>query len=813
MRAAPTILHLDMDAFYASAEQAAKPSLRGKPVVVGGIGPRGVVATASYEARVFGVRSAMATAQARRLCPNAAYLTPRFPVYRQVSEVVMGLLGALSPLVEPLSLDEAFVDLEAGGVEPSSAAVRAVGERLRRDILAATGLTGSVGLAGSKMLAKIASEQAKPDGLVLIEPGTERELLGPMSVRAVPGVGPATAEALRRSGITTVAETAEAGEAELVRLLGKAHGTGLFALATGHDDRPVVAERDAKSVSVEDTFEEDVTDRTRVQLELARLADRCVQRLRSAGRSGRTVVIKVRRYDFSTLTRSETLRGPTDDPGVVREAAARLLDGVDTTAGVRLLGVGVTGLADYTQEDLFAQAASEAAAAVAELPPPEGADRPAGEAAPEAGGEGAAAPERPRRWLPGLDVRHSEYGAGWIQGSGVGRVTVRFEQPWSEPGRVRTFAVDDPALEPAEPLPLIRAEAAAGAEDPVTAEGPAREEALPGAEGSSRAEAPPGVEALTSGAGGALGVDGLAGAGDMSEPGAEESSRAEALPGADGPSGAGDASGAEGSSRAEAPPGVEALTSGEGGALGVDGLAGAGDMSEPGAEESSRAEALPGADGPSGAGDASGAEGSSRAEAPPGVEALTSGEGGALGVDGLAGAGDMSEPGAEESSRAEALPGADGPSGTGDASGAEGSPRAEASPGVAAVRGAGAFPGVDGPAGAGDVPEPGPEESCRVEAPPGVDGLPAAGGIPGTGDAPGVADSLGTDGPLGLGAAPGTGALPGPQGASGGEAPPGQGNAPGGAADQPPAPLTVPSPSSEGAPAGGGASGVGRVSP
>ncbi|MFF5129558.1 DNA polymerase IV [Streptomyces syringium] len=482
MRAAPTILHLDMDAFYAAAEQAAKPSLRGKPVVVGGIGPRGVVATASYEARAFGVHSAMATAQARRLCPNAAYLAPRFTLYREVSEVVMGLLGELSPLVEPLSLDEAFVDLEAGGVEPSSAVVRAVGERLRRDIRQATGLSGSVGLAGSKMLAKIASEQAKPDGLVVIEPGTELELLAPMSVRAIPGVGPATAETLRRAGLTTVGDTAEAGEAELVRLLGKAHGAGLYALATARDNRPVVAERDAKSVSVEDTFEEDLTDRTRVELELARLADRCVQRLRAAGRSGRTVVIKVRSYDFSTLTRSETLRGPTDDLGVVREAVRRLLDGVDTTAGVRLLGVGVTGLADYTQEDLFAQAAATAeAAADAERPPTAEAE---GEPAPE---EEAA--RRPRRWIPGLDIRHTEYGPGWIQGSGVGRVTVRFEQPWSAPGRVRTFAVDDPALEPGEPLPLIRA-AWEQPPEPQGPPGPSDAAVSSGAAGSSGSSGP-----------------------------------------------------------------------------------------------------------------------------------------------------------------------------------------------------------------------------------------------------------------------------------------------------------------------------------
>ncbi|HEY9437045.1 MAG TPA: DNA polymerase IV, partial [Streptomyces sp.] len=357
MRAAPTILHLDMDAFYASAEQAAKPSLRGKPVVVGGLGPRGVVATASYEARRFGVHSAMPMSQARRLAPHAAYLVPRFTLYRTVSDQVMELLGRLSPLVEPLSLDEAFVDLEAGGVAHDAASARVIGEQLRTVIRAVTGLSGSVGLAGSKMLAKIASEGAKPDGLLLIEPGTERELLGPMSVRALPGVGPATEDNLRRAGMTVVRDLAEAGEDELVRLLGRAHGVSLHRMALGHDDRPVVAERDAKSVSVEDTFDVDLHDRVRVRAEVERLAGRCVARLRGAGRSGRTVVLKVRRYDFSTLTRSETLRGPTDDPTVVREAAARLLEAVDTTGGVRLLGVGVTGLADFTQEDLFAQAA------------------------------------------------------------------------------------------------------------------------------------------------------------------------------------------------------------------------------------------------------------------------------------------------------------------------------------------------------------------------------------------------------------------------------------------------------------------------
>lgn len=440
-----------MDAFYASAEQASKPSLRGKAVVVGGLGPRGVVATASYEARVFGVHSAMPMAQARRLAPNAAYLVPRFGFYKAISEQVMGLLRELSPLVEPLSLDEAFVDLEAGGAAWDDASARLVGARLRGDIRAVTGLTGSVGLAASKMLAKIASEQAKPDGLVVIEPGTERALLGPLSVRTLPGVGPATGDHLRRAGIHTVDEIVEAGEDELVRLLGKAHGHGLYAMALARDERAVVAEREAKSVSVEDTYDVDIHDRVRVGLEVQRLADRCVRRLRGAGLSGRTIVLKVRRYDFSTLTRSETLRGPTDDPAVVREAALRLLEGVDSTGGVRLLGVGVTGLADFTQEDLFAQAAEAAEAAGAAG---EGADHAVEQAA-----DDVPAEERDvvveRRWVAGHDVRHAEYGHGWVQGSGLGRVTVRFETPDSEPGRVRTFLVDDPALESADPLPLV----------------------------------------------------------------------------------------------------------------------------------------------------------------------------------------------------------------------------------------------------------------------------------------------------------------------------------------------------------------------
>ncbi|MEZ0069709.1 DNA polymerase-4 [Streptacidiphilus sp. MAP12-20] len=465
MRSVPSILHLDMDAFFASVEQASKPSLRGKPVVVGGLGARGVVATASYEARRFGVHSAMAMAHARRLAPNAAFLIPRFELYRQISDQVMALLRQLSPLVEPLSLDEAFVDLAAGPygelLEMGGAELaRALGEDLRADIRSKVGLTASVGLSTTKFLAKIASEQAKPDGLVLIEAGHEQEVLQPLPVRALPGVGPATAETLRRAGLTLVSDVAALSQEELVQLLGRAHGAGVHELAQGRDERPVVPDRDAKSVSVEDTFEVDLGDRDRIMQELDRLADRCVRRLRAAGRSGRTVVVKIRRFDFSTLTRSETLPAPTDDPLVIAQMARRLVDSVELLGGIRLLGVGVTGLADWTQEDLFAQAQRE------ELELEEELEEEMEESDPEPGTEPAyGGPSGPRafhpggeltgrRWMPGQDAEHEDFGHCWVQGSGVGRVTVRFESPDSPVGRVRTFSVDDPALTPAPALPL-----------------------------------------------------------------------------------------------------------------------------------------------------------------------------------------------------------------------------------------------------------------------------------------------------------------------------------------------------------------------
>src|SRR5215213_1768139 len=356
-RTEPTVLHLDLDAFFAAVEQRDKPSLRGKPVVVGGTGGRGVVATASYEARAYGVHSAMSTREARARCPHAAYLNGRFDAYRESSRQVMALLRELSPLVEPLSLDEAFVDLSAAELDDLSVeGVTAVARRLKEDVREVTGgLCGSVGIASSKLVAKIASDLDKPDGLVVVPPGTERDLLRPMSVSVIPGVGPATAERLRRVGVHTVAELQKVSAEELIRLVGQAHGSSLYRLARADDDRPVVAEREAKSISVEDTYDTDLVDRRLLEGLVERQARQVAERLRKSRLSGRTVTIKVRLHDFTTHTRSTTLPAPTDNTRMVARLARTLLTEVDTSGGVRLLGVGVSGLADCIQEDRFSE--------------------------------------------------------------------------------------------------------------------------------------------------------------------------------------------------------------------------------------------------------------------------------------------------------------------------------------------------------------------------------------------------------------------------------------------------------------------------
>lgn len=471
MRSRPTVLHLDLDAFFAAVEQRDKPSLRGKPVVVGDIGQRGVVATASYEARVFGVHSAMPAHEARRRCPHAAFLAGRFGAYRKASAIVMGLLRELSPLVEPLSLDEAFVDLDVGdrSLEPDAvlAEVAVLRARLTEDT---GGLTGSVGIGSSKFIAKVASELAKPDGVRLIVPGTEVETIAPLPARAIPGVGPVTMEKLSRLGVTTVADLQRLSARELVRELGRAQGEWIGALAFARDDRPVEPDRETKSISVEDTFETDVTDRTQLDAIAARDAATVARRLSAAHLFARTITIKARYPDFTTLSRSRTLDGATDSADVIASVARAMLDAVDVPRGLRLFGVGVAGLTESAQETLFEL--DQPLVELVETPPPtdEGFDKlnqravetpdPLAEpvetsaADPSSSRRAPGSPVELRRrfvaYAPGADVVHDVHGAGWVWGSGLGRVTVRFETAQTGPGPVRTFAVDDPALRPAE---------------------------------------------------------------------------------------------------------------------------------------------------------------------------------------------------------------------------------------------------------------------------------------------------------------------------------------------------------------------------
>ena len=441
MRPSPSVLHLDLDAFYASVEQRDKPSLRHKPVIVGGIGGRGVVATASYEAREFGVRSAMSTSEARRRAPHAAYLTGRFDAYRQSSGIVMALLREYSPVVEPLSLDEAYVDLSAGGIstEDVGALQRMVAD-LRAEMTRRTeGLTASVGVGSSKLIAKLASEQAKPGGQLVVPSGTELQLITELPVRAVPGVGPATVERLSRLGITTVADLQRASEKELIRELGSAAGAALHAMAFAQDDRAVQAVREVKSISVEDTFAENLADEAEIFAVIDQDAGMVGERLRKAGLFARTVTIKVRLGDFTTWTRSRTLDGATDSTERIRAVAQELMVGLRTPGGVRLLGVGVANFTTTAQEELFWESESPG-------PVDEQVIR--------------GVPSMKRRhgldhaWLAGMDVEHDVHGRGWVWGAGLGVVTVRFESRLSGVGPVRTLSAEDPGLRPVGVLPM-----------------------------------------------------------------------------------------------------------------------------------------------------------------------------------------------------------------------------------------------------------------------------------------------------------------------------------------------------------------------
>ncbi|SCG63218.1 DNA polymerase IV [Micromonospora inositola] len=337
------ILHVDMDAFFASVEVRRRPELRGRPVVVGGIGPRGVVSSASYEARRYGVRSAMPTARARALCPHAVYLPPDFTQYTAASRAVMRIFRDVTPLVEPLSLDEAFLDV--AGARRLFGSPAEIARLIRRRVAEEQRLSCSVGVAPSKYVAKLGSTRAKPDGLLVVPAARVLDFLHPLPVSALWGVGERSAEALRRLGLTTVGDLAEAPLGLLRRAVGEASATGLHELAWGRDPRRVSPEHVEKSIGAEVTFDVDVVDPTEIRRALLALAEKVGARLRGAGQVGRTVSLKVRLADFRTVNRSRTLGVPTDTAREMFDTAWALWTALDPGEPIRLVGVRVEGLA------------------------------------------------------------------------------------------------------------------------------------------------------------------------------------------------------------------------------------------------------------------------------------------------------------------------------------------------------------------------------------------------------------------------------------------------------------------------------------
>ena len=360
-----SIIHLDLDAFYASVEQLRRPELRGLPVIVGGAPSvdgsaqlnRGVVSAASYEARAFGVHSAMPLRTAVRLCPQAVIVPVDFRAYREASTSVFDIARDYTPLIEPLSLDEAFLEV-TGSLRRFGTAPEIAGE-IRDRVLATCGLHASFGVATCKTIAKIASDLRKPRGFVVVEPGDEASFLAPLPLRRLPGLGPAAERALNGLGVTTLGQLSALPLDTVQRRVGRAAGASLWERAQGIDNAPVTIPGAPRSVSREETFARDVAQRPALHLRIAELAGDVGARLRTGGWTARTVTLKLRYADFTTITRQQTLASATATDTTVRDAAVALLDTAWSGDAVRLLGVGVSGLEDAPQLDLFAQPASD----------------------------------------------------------------------------------------------------------------------------------------------------------------------------------------------------------------------------------------------------------------------------------------------------------------------------------------------------------------------------------------------------------------------------------------------------------------------
>jgi DNA polymerase-4 len=358
MSASRAILHVDMDAFYASVEQRDRPELRGQPLIVGGTSNRGVVAAASYEVRKFGVRSAMPIREALRRCPHAICVKPRMSVYREVSHQVFAVFHEYTPIVEGLSLDEAFLDVTASLALKGDAVT--IARNIKQRIRATTQLAASVGVAPNKLVAKIASELEKPDGLTVINHGNMHAVLDPLSVRRLPGLGRKLGERVEAAGLATFGQLRIAPDAVLWPIFGR-DSQRMRERASGIDERPVMSEWDEKSISAEETFFSDLADHARMQSEVLRLADRAGTRMRAQNLAAGCVQVKIRRADFTTFTRQKRFEPSTTDSRTIAKIAAELLDAwlaEQPRAKVRLLGVGVNHLHAADQMDLFAAPAA-----------------------------------------------------------------------------------------------------------------------------------------------------------------------------------------------------------------------------------------------------------------------------------------------------------------------------------------------------------------------------------------------------------------------------------------------------------------------
>ncbi len=442
------VLHMDMDAFFASVEQLTRPTLRGRPVLVGGMGGRGVVAGASYEARVFGARSAMPMHQARRLVGgNVVVVPPRGAVYAELSGQVFEVMRSRIPVLETLSFDEAFGEpAELAGATAEE--VLAFCEELRALVRERTGLVASVGAGSGKQLAKIASDMAKPDGVRVISPAEQQRFLSALPVRRLWGIGPVAESRLRTLGIETVGALAALPESEASSILGGAMGVALHRLARGIDDRPVAERAEAKQISAETTYETDIVTLPQLRPAIEAMAAHAHRRLIADGRAARTVVLKLKRADMSIVTRSSTLPYATEDLATLSAAAQRSAVDPVELGPIRLVGVGFAGLSEIRQESLFPELDQvvDTGESVSEEPTLGVAAGPVPEVPP------ATRSFTTETWYPGLDVAHPEFGHGWVQGAGHGVVTVRFETRSTGPGAARTFSAGDPALTRADPL-------------------------------------------------------------------------------------------------------------------------------------------------------------------------------------------------------------------------------------------------------------------------------------------------------------------------------------------------------------------------